>query len=166
MLKSKEELIESLRMKPQKCLSTKGNVKYYDFYYALLSKLKELYEWPLSLDYLEKPKILSSGFAVNESYFDRLINNKDPYNKNLNVQHKITNRFANEVREIISSSENSVIEEEKKIQEEIKEESLHQAKGTQTDFQHIFDKDNKQIEELSQLVEDLLNDQQKSQELI
>ena len=167
LLKSKEEIIELLEMRLQKCLSVKSNVKYYEIYHELLSKLKEIYEWSLNFDYLEKPTVLPSGFTINENIFDRLINNKDPYNKNLNVQHKITNRFANEVREIIRKSENSVIEEEKKIQEEIKEvESLHLSKGTQTDSHHIFDKDSKQIEELSQLVEDLLNDQQKSQELI
>ena len=167
LLKSKEDIIDSLSMRLQKYLSVNSNVKYYDYYSTLLAKLKELFEWPLSLDYLEKPTILPSGFTINENIFDRLINNKDPYNKNLNVQHKITNRFANEVREIISSSENSVIEEEKKIQEEIKEvESLHLAKGTQTDSQYIFDKDCKQIEDTNQIIQDILDENQKNLELI
>ena len=167
LLKSKEDIIESLSIRLQKYLSVNSNVKYYDYYFTLLTMLKELYEWPLSLDYLEKPTILPSGFTINENFFDGLINNKDPYNKNLNVQHKITNRFANEVREIIRKSENSVIEEEKKIQEEIKEvESLHLSKGTQTDSQHIFDKNSKQIEDTNQIIQDLIDENQKNLELI
>ena len=149
---NQNDIIEALNKKLHKYLAVKSNVKYCEYYYSLLSHLKELYECPLSLDQLDNPTILPSGFTIEEDYFDKLMNCKDPYNKNLIVKYKIFNRFAKDVKEIINNSEDLVVKEELKIQEEINEVEAQRklmTKDIQTDFLLRSEDDIHKIEELS-----------------
>ena len=168
LLKNKEETIESLNKRFQNHFSVKSISNYYELYWSLLAKLKDMYECPISLDYLNTPIILPSGFTINEEWFDRLRDGKDPYNINLSVQHKIINRFAVEVREIINHSEDLVIEEENETKKDIKGiSSQHLIRDIQTDNQNNWDNDiSKKLDILGQLIDNLRNDQQIKQELI
>ena len=120
---------------------TESRLIYYTkLYYSLESKLQKLLEWPLSLDKLANPTILPSGITITESYFNRLINQKDPYNKKLKVSQKICNRIAKDLQEIINESENVVFKEEKEVQQiqkQLKENRLLNSKETQTNFKII-----------------------------
>ena len=82
----------------------------FKFYDSLISDIKELFYWPLSMVEMDKPWILPSGISIHEEYWDKLENSqsRDPYNKNLKVKQKIINRFAIEVKEIIQQSEKSL----------------------------------------------------------
>ena len=115
----------------------------------------------MSLDQLDNPTILPSGFTINESYFDKLINRRDPYNKNLTVKCKIVNRFAKEVKEIIEGFKKLVAEDEQKIQNEINEkesQDLFIFSKEQTDYLLETDSSN-QIEKSIKLAENSKYDQ-------
>ena len=85
------------------------DIRYKDNYFKLIFQLKDFLECPLSFDYLKNPIILPSGLTIDESYFDRLIDSKDPYNKQLIVKQKIHNRFAIQVKEIVETSEEQML---------------------------------------------------------
>ena len=139
LIKNQNNVIENYWRSDQKCNSVRINDKYCEYYKSLISKLKELFQCPLSLDHLYNPMILPSGFTINESYLNRLINCKDPYNMNLIVSNKIVNRFANDVKDIIDKSEKSVFEDEIKMQNEISNldiQRLQSFKETQPNYSY------------------------------
>ena len=80
-------------------------------YEDLMTQLKDLLECPLSLDCIKTPIILLSGFTIEEEYFDRLIDSKDPYNNEFIVKHKIHNRFARQFKEIVEASEDKILKQ-------------------------------------------------------
>ena len=80
--------------------------------FDLIFQLKQVFVCPLSLDCLSNPVILPSGVTINEEFFDKLINKKDPYNNKLDVNYKIHNRFAAEVKEIVEACEKQLINEQ------------------------------------------------------
>ena len=84
----------------------KKDVPYFELYDSLLSEIKELFDWPLSMVDLTKPCILPSGNTIQEECWDELKkrNSYDPYNKEIRLNLKIINRFALEVRNIIDNS--------------------------------------------------------------
>ena len=91
------------------------DIRYKDNYFELIFQLKNLFECPLSFDRLKNPIILPSGFTIDESYFDRLIDCKDPYNKEFIVKYKICNRFARQVKEIVEASEEQMLKQKTEL---------------------------------------------------
>ena len=118
-IKQIEQYIEKIKM-PKQLQKDQGildNFKYNDKgynkkYFDLIFQLKQMFVCPISLDCLSNPVILPSGITINEEFFDKLINKKDPYNNNLIVNCKIHNRFAAEVKEIVEASEKQLINEQ------------------------------------------------------
>ena len=91
------------------------DICYKDNYFELIFQLKNLFDCPLSFDRLKNPIILPSGLTIDESYFDRLIDSKDPYNKQLIVKQKIHNRFAIQVKEIVEASEEHMLKQKTEL---------------------------------------------------
>ena len=139
------------------------------YYHDLISQLKILYECPLSLDRLKNPIILPSGFTINEDYFDKLIDSKDPYNKEFIVKHKVHNRFANEVKEIVEASEKQMLEKKQNYEDfkhQLDTDRQERSKDTQTDFVVRADDDVAAIERFSSLVEEYKADGHRNQQII
>ena len=112
----------------------KSNLKGYNkILFDLIFQLKQAFICPLSLDCLSNPVILPSGVTINEEFFDKLINKKDPYNNNLIVNYKIHNRFAAEVKEIIEGCEKQLFSE-KLNDKELSIDIQDCSKCIQTDF--------------------------------
>ena len=88
---------------------------YSEMYSSLIYKINNILDWPITLDRLVNPIILPSGVTIEEYCFDKLINKKDPYDKNLIVKNKIYNRIAKNINEIIKQSDLAIYEKEKKI---------------------------------------------------
>ena len=128
-----------------------------------------MFECPLSLDRLKNPIILPSGFTIEEEYFDRLVDSKDPYNKEFIVKHKTQNRFARQVKEIVEVSEDQMLKQQQSYQEikaqlEIDRENC--CKSAQTDFVIRAEEDIITIKQLSKFIEDYKLDGHRSQQII
>mmetsp|Transcript_22213 Transcript_22213/g.19737 ORF Transcript_22213/g.19737 Transcript_22213/m.19737 type:complete len:117 (+) Transcript_22213:242-592(+) len=97
-------------------------------YSSFAFKLKSLYECPLSMEDLNNPAILPSGITIEQDFAQGLINNKqkDPYNRNENVNKIIVNRFAKDVKKIITDFEN--------IQADIERNKAKKDMSCQTEF--------------------------------
>ena len=112
---------------------------------------------------------MPSGNTIDEDYFNKLIDSKDPYNEDLVVKHKVHNRFANEVKEIVEASEKQMLElqqnyEELKVQ--LDTDRQERSKDTQTDFVVRAEDDVSVIERLSSLIEEYKADCHRNQQII
>ena len=146
-----------------------GGICYKDNYCDLIYQLKELFECPLSLDRLVDPVILPSGKTINESCFNQLVDSRDPFNKEVIVKHKIHNRFANEVKEIIEGSEKQMLEQQQsyqKLKARLDIERQELSKDTQTDFVVRPEEDISHINQLSSLLEEYKTDGHRNQQII
>ena len=122
----------------------------------------------MSLDRLKNPIILPSGYTINEDFFDKLVDSKDPFNKDFVVKHKIHNRFVNEVKEIVKDSEDKLLKQYQSYQEFKTQLDIirqERSKDTQTDFV-VSEDDVTTIERLSSLVEDYKEDGHRNQQII
>ena len=139
LLKEKEHnfhlKIRRLENRAIEIRNTRRDVHYFEFYDTLVSNIKALFEWPLSMTDLTKPCILPSGNTIQEDCLEELINRRslDPFNKNLRVQQKIVNRFATEVRDAISKSERTVSNEvdKRRAAEEAKLQAQQNSKSVE-----------------------------------
>ena len=123
----------------------------------------------MSLDRLKNPIILPSGFTIDESYFDRLIDCKDPYNKEFIVKYKICNRFARQVKEIIEASEEQMLKQQQSYEElkaQLDIERQECSKDTQTDFVVRSEEDIRTINQLRSVVENCKLDGHRNQKII
>ena len=108
--------IDKLMSKAKRSIFYKDEGYFNGAYNELVSKLKQLFECPLSLDQLENPIILPSGITIQEEMFNKLKNQKDPYDWNLTIKSKVFNRFAKDVIEIVRNSENAILEKQQNAQ--------------------------------------------------
>ena len=145
------------------------DILYKDNYFELIFQLKDLFECPLSLDCLKNPIILPSGFTIDESYFDRLINSKDPYNNKFIVKQKIHNRFAIQVKEIVETSEEQTLKQQQSYEEfkaQLDIDRQECSKDTQTDFVSKSEDIIEIINQLRSLLEDYKLDGHRNQQTI
>ena len=138
-------------------------------YCDLICQLKELFECPLSLERLVNPVILPSGKTINESCFNQLVDSRDPFNKEFVVKHKIHNRFAREVKEIIEASDSKLLEQQQ-IYQNLKPllniDIQGRSKDTQTDFVVRSEEDIATINQISSLLEDFKADGLRNKQII
>ena len=167
-LKDKDQANEA-NSKDIVIINQNDDISYKSNYEDLMSQLKDLFECPLSLDCIKTPIILLSGFTIEEEYFDRLVDSKDPYNKEFIVKHKIHNRFARQVKEIVEASEDQMLKQQQSYQEikaQLEIDRQECSKDTQTDFDFRFEDDIAFIKQFSNFVEDYNSDGHRNQQII
>ena len=118
MLKQMEDKAQDWKDKIEEVKSLGDDWFNFKLFWEMLGELKQLYECPITFSNITKPVILTSGVTIQETCFQKLKEKwvVDPFNKNLNINHKIPNRFAIKVLEIINKTEQELFKKQKDVQ--------------------------------------------------
>ena len=167
-LKDKDQANEA-NYKDIVIINQNDDISYKNNYEDLMTQLKDLFECPLSLDCIKTPIILLSGFTIEEEFFDRLVDSKDPYNKEFIVKHKIHNRFVRQVKEIVEASEDQILKQQHSYQEikaQFEIDKQECSKDTQTDFDFRFEEVISFIKQFNNFIGNYNSDEHRNQQII